>query len=192
MNRRQSIAVIVVVLAIVFSLLYACKRAFHLFKTFPEGYLDDKRQLIELLVEAIIPETDTPGAGSAGVSEFVIDKVNLFLTKNEATGFYIGLEEVDALGIKKFGKSFSVCSQEQREQVLNAMETREWERGSLPFRIKRKLFGRSFIDILKTFTVEGYCISKSGCVDGLAYDPVPVHYVPCIDLKPGQRSWATK
>ena len=81
-NRRQSIAVIVVVVAMVFSLFYACKRVFHLFRTFPDDYLDGNKQLIDLLVETIVSETDTSGARSAGVSTFVIDKVKLFLTKS--------------------------------------------------------------------------------------------------------------
>ncbi|MNL68305.1 hypothetical protein D3C87_1930120 [compost metagenome] len=59
-------------------------------------------------------------------------------------------------------------------------------------KIKTKLFGKSFFDQLKDFTITGYCTSELGAKRGLAYDYIPVTYEPCIPLLKSQKSWATK
>ncbi len=154
--------------------------------------LESQRILIEELAETIIPQTDTPGAKQAGVADFIINKVKFFLSNQERNVFALGLENIEMLSKRKFDRSFQSCTTQQREAILKTLEDREWRKESLPSWVKRKLFGRSFIDLLKTFTVEGFCTSELGATQCLVYDAVPVHYLPCVNLIQGQRSWATK
>jgi hypothetical protein len=46
--------------------------------------------------------------------------------------------------------------------------------------------------LLKELTVLGYCTSETGATRAMAYEKVPGEYRGCIDLKPGQKAWATR
>ena len=46
--------------------------------------------------------------------------------------------------------------------------------------------------MLKELTVLGYFSSEIGATQALAYDKVPGGYWGCLDLKPGQKGWATR
>ena len=45
---------------------------------------------------------------------------------------------------------------------------------------------------LRELTLLGYFTSEIGCTQALAYEAVPGGYRGCIDLKPGQKAWATR
>ena len=57
---------------------------------------------------------------------------------------------------------------------------------------KNKLLGKSFFAILKEYTTIGYCTSKPGATETLAYDYIPSKFEPCIVINSSQKSWATK
>lgn len=154
--------------------------------------LHGSRQLLDALVDTIIPATDTPGAKQAGVTSFLILKVLHYTTPSEQRNFCLGLEKVERMARERYGSDFNQCSEDQRVAILEILEARAWRRGSLPFRVQRKLFGSPFIDLLKMFVTEGYCMSRIGCTEALAYDPIPQTYIPCIPLTASQRAWATK
>jgi hypothetical protein len=49
----------------------------------------------------------------------------------------------------------------------------------------------SFVRILKDLTLVGFFTSRVGATQVLAYQAVPGGYQGCLDLRPGQKAWAT-
>ncbi len=50
----------------------------------------------------------------------------------------------------------------------------------------------AFVKALKSLTVLGYGTSRIGATQALADDQSPGRYRGCIDLAPGQRTWAER
>ncbi|MBK1439213.1 gluconate 2-dehydrogenase subunit 3 family protein [Parapedobacter sp. ISTM3] len=157
------------------------------------GKLNAMRPLISELVETIIPATDSPGAKEAGVADFVIGKVIFYLDRREQNFFIDGLGDIEQLSRKGYGQSFMNCTMDQRVKILECLEDQQLFLHPLLMKVKRKLFGFSFISYLKAYTVEGYCTSLLGATRCLNYQATPQSYQPCVPLVLlGQRSWATK
>lgn len=156
-------------------------------------FLTKHKELISAIAETIIPVTDSPGAGEAGVGEFIIDFMTNSVSETEANTVISGLKDVEVYCTSNFNKTFELCSTDEKIMTLEHLEDEIlFPKSSLPGKIKNKLIGRSFVEIFKELTVIGYCTSEAGATRGLVYVPVPVYYQSCTELKPGQRSWATK
>ncbi len=168
------------------SSLYRCSNADDL------TTLDDKKQLLNELAEAIIPATDSPGAREANVGMFIIDMIRYCSDEKEQQTFIRGLNRLEQYVHRRYGHSFSKCSEDQKLSVLEHLEAKALYDMEIINKIYRKLFGEPFIVKLKHLTLEGYCTSHVGATEGLRYDPVPVYYQSCLPMKDGQRSWATK
>lgn len=154
--------------------------------------LEDKRKLIDELVETIIPATDSPGAREAQVSGFIISMIRDCSSAKQQRSFVRGLEKLDQYAVDRFGRPFVSCSEADRITILTDFENKAVFDIAILNKVYQKLFGEPFITKLKNLTIEGYCTSKLGATEGLRYDPVPVYYHACILAEPGQRSWATK
>ena len=117
------------------------------------------------LVETIIPETDTPGAKAARVHVFV----DLALAR--------------------------CVMPAQQQQVLGAIDGLPGDFARLVVTERQKAVEQlppEALTLLRDFTVLGYCTSEPGATRGMAYEPVPGGYRGCVDLKPGQKAWATR
>ena len=152
--------------------------------------LDAHATLIAGLAETIIPATDTPGAIEAGVPAFIVKMVKEATDRHSQHNFIAGLKETVALCRARFGRAFTECSSAERAAVL-----RYWQQartGGVLGRLQQRWSGRNFYDLLRLYTVVGYCTSEPGARRGLAYDFIPgAPYQGCLPLQPGQRGWAT-
>ena len=156
-------------------------------------YIQNNKKLLAQLAEVIIPRTDTPGAKDAGVEEYIVHALIEIVPKKTFNNFVDGLKELEGIAKKRFGKAIIDCSMEQIESLLNDLNTElKMPGGELLRKIDRKLRGESFFDTLRELTIVGYCTSEVGATQGLAYDHIPVNFLPCIPWQNGQRSWATK
>lgn len=156
-------------------------------------YLVSKNQLIAELAETIIPETDTPGAKSAGVEEYIIYCVSNNLTRKEKNSFIDGLQQLEQYSLQKYNTPYENCSAVEKTKILAVSQRDQIHYNNIFLKkVNKKIRGRSFFDILKDLTIIGYCTSESGATKGLSYDMVPVKYEPCIPLQKGQKAWATK
>ena len=151
--------------------------------------LNGQSALIAALAETIIPATDTPGAIEAGVPAYIVKMVKEATDRPSQHNFLDGLEETDAVCRDRYGRPFTGCSAAERVAVL-----RDWERASTGAlaRLQTRWSGRPFYDLLRVYTVTGYCTSQPGATQGLAYDFIPgTPFKGCLPLQPGQRAWAT-
>lgn len=154
--------------------------------------LQRKKDIISELAEIIIPETDTPGAKSAHVEDYII-KVLLNCTDiMKQNKFFAGIQGIEEYSLRKYGKEFLNCSTAEKKAVFEYAANHSGFSYRILNRINKKFFGESFYLTLRDLTIEGYCMSKPGATQGLAYDYLPVNYDACVVLKPNQKSWATK
>lgn len=150
------------------------------------------KELIAELSETIIPKTDTPGAKDAGVENYIINVLVNCTGQVEQNKFLNGLIDLQDYTQKKFNKSYFKCNLNERTFILTHFEDKGVYSYQILNKINNKFLGGSFFSLLKNLTIEGYCFSKIGATEGLAYDYIPGSYEACIPLSASQKSWATK
>jgi hypothetical protein len=156
-----------------------------------KGQLKNYINLISELVNEIIPPTETPGAKEAKVQDYIIDFMESCSSKKEYDNFLNGLIDLQANCINTYGHSFENCLVDQKKEVLDDLDN-SLKLGSLLSKIRDRLFGRTFFNILKTLTIEGYCTSSIGATKLLAYQPIPGRYIAITKLSINQKAWATR
>jgi len=128
------------------------------------------------LVDAILPDTDTPGARAAGVHVFVDLAVAECLSAAERDAFRAGLAELEAGCRRAHGAGLAAAPATAVTALLRDAEAAK----------------STFVKTLKGLTVLGYGTSKIGATQALADDQSPGRYRGCVDLAPGQRTWAER
>jgi hypothetical protein len=128
------------------------------------------------LVDAILPDTDTPGARAAGVHVFVDLAVAECLPADERGAFGSGLDGLNAACRRTHGVDLDRAAPAAVTTLLRDAETA----------------GMPFLKALKGLTVLGYGTSRIGATQALADNQSPGRYRGCIDLAPGQRTWAER
>ncbi|MBC9928795.1 gluconate 2-dehydrogenase subunit 3 family protein [Chitinophaga qingshengii] len=154
--------------------------------------LDQYLPLIAELAEVIIPETDTPGAKSAGVHDFIVTMIRDCSSRKVQNRFMYGLEDIASYARAQYGKSFVHCRMEDKAAIVGHFEKKSKPWGGLMGKVSSRLFGDSFFITLKKYTVMGYCTSMQGATKAMAYDYIPGRFQGCVPLQPGQRCWATE
>lgn len=155
------------------------------------GNVDVYRDLISEVSEVIIPQTDTPGAKEAGVSAYIIRVIESCLSDRDKKTILSGLNDVEEYSRNKYSLAFTACSEENKIAVLDHFQNRGSFDNAFLNKVKNRLLGPSFFELIKSITVKGYCTSQIGATQGLAYEHIPISYVACTPLFPNQRSWAT-
>ena len=188
MKRREMLLVLFLLVAGIFTVLF--------FKFFSRNRAVDLATLplfgerMDELAETIIPETNTPGAKSAGVGATVLLLVEYCLSTQEQSAFLKGMADIDEYCERNFGHVFTECEEQERLKTLSYFESRANFGGRLVTKVRHRLFGRPFIVLVKELTVIAYCRSFQGATEALVYDPVPTQYIGCMVMDKGQHSWA--
>ncbi len=172
-------------------LAFAGFRGYKLFRPPELEKLLGYQATIDELAEMIIPETDSPGAKSAGVGLFVSKMIRDCTDRKSQNNFLYGLRDLAAYSQRHFSKLFLHCSIDEKKKIMDHFEKKEVPLNGLAGKIERKLQGDPFFSLLKKYTVLGYCTSKQGATLGLSYDRIPGKYIE-IQLAPGQKAWATQ
>ncbi len=163
MNRRQAIGLgAAAALAIPAGLIWWNKS-----KLGDSGSLNENRQgILAAAVEAIIPETDTPGAKSLGVDLLVAKIVNDCLDSEAQKTFGNGLVELDKAAKKQFSKAFKLTNPDERVEVLKSMPTDD-----------------GFIDTLRNLTIRSYSTSEYVMTNIQHFEFIPGRYLGCVNLE---------
>ena len=122
-----------------------------------------QEQLLKNIASAIIPTTDTPGAGDLGCHLFVLKMLDDCYEKETQEKFIKGMDALDGYSKKKFNDSFVQCNQQTQQQILN--ETEKGNAGSTVL--------AEFYVIMKERTVEGYMTSKYVMTNINKYELIP-------------------
>ncbi len=135
---------------------------------------ESHKKLIAEVADTIIPTTDTPGAKTAGVEEFIIRVLRDCFRKDEQERFYAGLEALDAQSNTTHGKCFADLGALERTELLK----------------KCSINDKPFFKLMKELTVAGYFTSEIGATQALAYLPIPGRFEGDLPMTPDQKTWA--
>jgi gluconate 2-dehydrogenase gamma chain len=81
----------------------------------------DHKELVGVLGDHILPETDTPGARSAGVPDFIDMMMAEYYPPEERARFTAGLARVDQRAQRAFGVPFLRAKPEQQLELVRAL-----------------------------------------------------------------------
>jgi hypothetical protein len=116
---------------------------------------EHEQQSLAVLVDTIIPRTDTPGASDAGVPRYI----NRLLTRDieNAQVFRAGLHALDVISARQFGTSFSELAEPSRLCLLSTIS----ENPHSP--------AAEFLAKVKRHTVAAYYLSREGLCEELGW-----------------------
>ncbi len=126
-----------------------------------------------VLVDLILPATDSPSASEARTHEFIDAALSACATGKQQATFRAGLAALVADGLDE-------ANAQQRITLLQRRATKDV---TLPY-------DESFFKILKDYTLTGYFHSEIGATRALAYERVPGGYQGDIALTAEQKAWA--
>jgi hypothetical protein len=149
----------------------------------PRWIRPERAAMLEWLVDTILPATATPGAREARVHVFVDLVLRDCYAPAEQRLFLTGLEALAGECQTRHGRPFESCSPGERHALLAPLDAASYAPDTGP--------RGSFIRILKDLTLLGFFTSRIGATQVLAYEAVPGGYRGCLELRPGQRAWAT-
>lgn len=128
---------------------------------------------VTVLVDLILPATDSPSASQARTHEFIDAAMSACATTQQQSTFLAGLAALVADGFDK-------ASTQERIVLLQRRAAKDI---ALPY-------DDSFFKILKDYTLTGYFHSEIGATQALAYARVPGGYQGDIALSAEQKAWA--
>ena len=126
---------------------------------------ENRRAILAAAVDAIIPETQTPGAKSLGVDRFVEKIVQDCLSPEQQELFSNSLVELDKAAKKQFSRAFKLLSAEERVEVVKTYPEED-----------------GFIGLLKGLTVRGYNTSEYVMSELRNFEFIPGRYTGCVNL----------
>jgi hypothetical protein len=149
---------------------------------------------VTVMVDMIIPETDTPGAKAARVNEFIDLILTEWATEEERQKFLEGLANVDRRSNALFGKNFVDCRKAQQEQILRELDQGlSIEREELnPYRATRQTKNNqmqgNFFGVLKRLTLYGYYTSEIGFKQERQEEIIPGAFHGCAPLTEAKKT----
>jgi hypothetical protein len=143
--------------------------------------------LLDEIAETILPATDTPGAKAAKVGAFMALMVADCYDEAEQRIFRDGIRQLDRRSRAVNQVGFLEATPAQRTALLTEVdrEQHQYMAG------KRADQPAHYFRMMKELALLGYFTSELGATQALRYVAVPGRYDPCVDLAPGQRSWAS-
>jgi hypothetical protein len=150
----------------------------------PQTLTTDQAKLVGILVDRIIPTTDTPGAKDAGVVVFIDRLLDDWVQPDARGRFLTGLAAVDEQIREAHGVVFHDATQAQQNALLNrldqeAVQARRERAHPLPF-----------FASLKEWTLVGYYTSEVGATQELQWLAAPGRYDGDLPLEEVGPTWA--
>ncbi len=150
----------------------------------PRRVSTDQAELLGLIVDRIIPPTDTPGAREAGVPGFIDTLLDQWVDASERTRFLAGLAGIDEQSTQANGVGFAVATAEQQLALLHRLDAEA---------IQARADGADplpFFATLKEWTLVGYYTSEVGATAELQWLAAPGRYQGDLPLREVGRTWA--
>lgn len=140
---------------------------------------------VTAIAEMIIPETDTPGAKSAKVNEFIDLLMSDWYEPVDSARFLDGLADVDKRTQRLFTKDFVDCSVSQQEQILRTLDNEAMsfaKQQSAARLAKAPAPPANFFYTMKKLTLAGYYTSEIGFEKELRKSIIPPSHAGCAPL----------
>ncbi len=124
---------------------------------------DEDETLLEILVETLIPTTDTPGGRELLLHLFVLKMVDDCHSPEDQQSFVRGLQSFDGWARNELGVPFGDAENERRERLLERI-------GDAGDAVGK------FFSLLKRRTIQGYMNSQYVMTNLVKYELVPGRY----------------
>lgn len=152
-------------------------------------FSEAQRAQVAMISEAIIPETDTPGAISAGVPGWIEVIVKDCFTPTNQQVIIEGLADLMRRCQKEHGTDISELGGEKQVAFLTKMHNEsQAERRKAVEEGKRR--PKPFLEQFKELTKVCYVSSEVGATEAFEFLLVPGKWVASMPLEPGQKVWA--
>lgn len=125
---------------------------------------------LELVIEAIIPESEVKGAKALGVPAFINTMLADCYEKSVLENVDNGLAQVDKIAQSKYQKSFATLAMPEKQAILLDIEKSP----------DQKL--KDFYSLIKNLTIQGYTTSEYVQTTFLNYQMAPGHYYGCVSV----------
>lgn len=125
------------------------------------------------MVETIIPATDTPGAKALSVHQFVQKMVADCYDKKTQDNLSDGLNALDGMAQKSFGKPFAEGDTGGRTALLTQLAQ------------SSDAAQKDFYSLVKNLTIRGYMSSEYVMTNLTHYEFIPSRYHGCVPVKKG-------
>lgn len=123
----------------------------------------EQEKLLRSIASAIIPATDTPGAGELGCHLFALKMLDDCYEKEEQEKFIRGLNNLEAYTKTKFSRSFMRCNEKQQQEILSDIEETRENGADI----------NAFYGLMKEKTIQGYLTSQYVLTNINKYEFVP-------------------
>ncbi|HEX6626887.1 MAG TPA: gluconate 2-dehydrogenase subunit 3 family protein [Gemmatimonadaceae bacterium] len=110
----------------------------------------DQRRVVTQIAEMIIPETDTPGATSVKVPEFIDLILTEWATEEEKAAFLAGLSDIDVQAAAMGSPRFLDLAEAKRGEFLTGLDAKRPAKAGAAHAFER----------IKALTVYGYFTSE--------------------------------
>lgn len=150
------------------------------------SFTDNDIAFLNEVAETILPQTTSAGARAADAGRYMTVWVNDCYTKEEQEIFHKGLASLDEASKKMNGKSFLESTQEERTNLLIAIDNEKKEY----YQTKKPDDPPHYFQQMKQLAIAGYFCSQKGRKEALRYTPVPGKYIGDLDYKKGDKAFA--
>lgn len=146
----------------------------------PPAFLDpDQFELVEHIVNVMIPETDTPGAHAAGVHHFIDLMLSEWASPERRERYVEGLDSLGTRLDDAAGDPFASLDTRQQLNALSAVDADAFASpGSNAFYLE-----------FKKMVLFAYYSSEVGATEELAYQRLTGVYEPCLIADDDTRAW---
>ncbi|HEU5154445.1 MAG TPA: gluconate 2-dehydrogenase subunit 3 family protein [Gemmatimonadales bacterium] len=129
----------------------------------------EQTELVAMITEMVIPETDTPGAGAVGVTPFIDYLLTEWYPPSERQQFLRGLDDLDRRAQDTYGAAFTTLPEPSRTEYLTMLDGAKGDSGTAE---------KTFADV-KSLTIYGYFTSERVQKEVLKTIVIPGHYEGC-------------
>jgi hypothetical protein len=147
----------------------------------PRAVSPEHGEMIAVIVDLIIPTTDTPGARAVGVHEFIDTMLADYYDADDRARFAEGLTTLDARARATCDEAFIRCAPERQIELIVQLDHDTFA-SPQP--------ARPFYRTMKELTLLGYYTSEAGATRELRHAAVPGHYEGCVPFTTIGRTWA--
>jgi Gluconate 2-dehydrogenase subunit 3 len=131
----------------------------------------DEQRLLASVVDTIIPAGNRIGALYVGVDKYLQKLIDDCYETPMQDNVKKQLQALNASAKQNFEKSFSECTQQQRQDIL------------LKLSDSQDKLQKAFFDLMKTETIHGFNTSQKVMEGYFDYKVAPGHYYGCINVK---------
>lgn len=142
----------------------------------PQFLTSEQAKTIEAIAETILPETDTLGAKSLHLTEFVDLMLKDVFSGYDQLQFPKGLGQLEEECQFFTGSSFLNASPKDREKFLVLQEQKGMN-------LQKQTGEKAFISTLKELVLTGYFTSEYAITELMNFNPIPTKFEGCVEVE---------